>query len=43
MSRLRNLWVNPKARLLQDRPQGDGERESAASVLEVSGMLCEFG
>jgi hypothetical protein len=40
MSRLRNIWVNPKARLLQDKPQGDGEREA---VLEVGGMLCEFG
>ena len=34
MPSLKNLWVNPKARILRD----DGE----TAVIEVTGMLCEW-
>jgi hypothetical protein len=35
MPSLKNVWVNPQARLLAD----DGQ----IAVVEVSGMLCEWG
>jgi len=40
MPSLKNIWVNPKARLVMDQPRGAGERQA---VIEVSGMICEFG
>jgi hypothetical protein len=35
MPTLRNVWVNPRARLIRD----NGE----IAVVEVTGMLCEWG
>lgn len=40
MPALKNIWVNPKARLVHDQPRDAGEREA---IIEVSGMICEFG
>jgi hypothetical protein len=35
MPSLRNLWVNPKTRVVDD----DGQ----TAIVEVDGMLCEWG
>ncbi len=35
MPSLKKVWVNPKTRVLED----DGE----TAVIEVEGMLCEWG
>lgn len=35
MPSLKNIWVNPKTKIIRD----DGE----TSVIEVSGMICEWG
>ena len=35
MPSLKNVWVNPQTRVLDDNGQ--------TAVIEVSGMLCEWG
>ena len=35
MPSLRNIWINPETHVVSD----DGEQ----AVIEVSGMLCEWG